>query len=892
MGSRVESGDPGGRGTRLTSAQMARMSRLLDEALPLDDEMRRLWLEALSAEHEDIAAVLREALLRTGTGDRDAPATLPKMLAGQESTSVTASGLKPRARIGPYELIQLLGVGGMAEVWLARRADGAVKRDVALKLPQLTRWRDEFAQRFAREREILASLEHPHIARLYDVGGDSGGLPYLTMEYVQGEALTDWSEARQLSVRQRLDLFLQVLDAVHFAHERQIIHRDLKPSNILVTASGHAHLLDFGIAKLLADPNEQTQLTGLHGRAFTPDYASPEMLCGDPIDARSDVYSLGVILYELLTGMRPYDLRVAVSSGLLREAIAAVDIKKPSANARTGGATEKPRQNRGRQLRGDLDLITLKALAKDPRDRYQSVAEVAEDLRHYLRGEAVKVRRNSFWYQITQLVRRHPVAVGAPALAAAIVLAFSATWVLMRNALTGFLNVNSVVVLPFLDLSEKHDQAYFSDGLSEELINRLSQVPDLRVPARTSSFYFKDKAATIAEIAKTLGVAHVLEGSVRKSGNALRITAQLIRADTGYPEWSDTYDRPLDDVIKMQDEIASAVIKAMKVRLHLDQITRPAAATNSEAYVMRLQAAFFENRGTLEDAAKALEYHRQETVLDPNSASAWAEFSIALAKQYNYGLLPWPQAKAAAQQAADRALQLDPTNAVAHLATFRVHLQDWDWSLADSELQRAVQREPNAFPREQSRLAIAFGRLDDALHWTQIWVSTDPLNHRAYQQLSQVLWGIGRNAEAEAAIRKAIEISPTAIYPHSFLAEILAVRGAAGESLAELAREPDENNRALTAPFVYEALGRKADAAAALRQLLGATDTASVAIAAVYALRGDRDSAFAWLDRARTEHAGDLLYFQATDPEMKYMHRDPRWAGLLRKMNLPVEQVQ
>src|ERR1700691_1320631 len=231
---------------------------------------------------------------------------LPQTVSGTDYNPVGASGLNAGDFVGPYELIRLLGAGGMAEVWLARRADGAFKRDVALKLPLLTRRRSDLEQRFVHERDILASLEHPNIARFYDAGVDTEGLPYLSMEYVKGQTLLGWCDTQVLGVEERLALFLQVLDAVKYAHEKHVIHRDLKPSNIFVTESGQVRLLDFGVAKLLEQEADQTQISRIYGQALTPDYASPELLRGEPVDPRSDVYSLGILLYELLTGTRPY----------------------------------------------------------------------------------------------------------------------------------------------------------------------------------------------------------------------------------------------------------------------------------------------------------------------------------------------------------------------------------------------------------------------------------------------------------------------------------------------------------------------------------------------------------------------------------------------------------
>src|SRR5271163_2521907 len=318
---------------RPTGPQIALMSRLLDEALPLGDVGRRRWLETLPAEYQDLLAPLRQALLQefNDSSDRRNSATFLES-ADEHAGRVEPTGLQPGERVGPYELIRLIGAGGMAEVWLAKRADGAFHREVALKLPSLTRVRHDLEQRFFRERDILASLEHPHIARLYDAGIDPQGLPYLSMEYLQGEPLTDWCDAQRLEIRARLRLFLQVLDAVQYAHERQVIHRDLKPSNILVTKAGQVRLLDFGVATLLdhGEVADKTPLTTVYGHALTPIYSSPELIRGDPVTAKSDIYSLGVVLFELLTGDRPYRLNAGASRAIIEQAIAAAEVRKPS----------------------------------------------------------------------------------------------------------------------------------------------------------------------------------------------------------------------------------------------------------------------------------------------------------------------------------------------------------------------------------------------------------------------------------------------------------------------------------------------------------------------------------------------------------------------------------
>ncbi|HEY0801214.1 MAG TPA: serine/threonine-protein kinase, partial [Steroidobacteraceae bacterium] len=543
---------------RLTAPQMATMSRLLDEALPLDDLGRRRWLEALSGKYQDLLPALRQALLpEFFASDLKGFVTMLDSGTIDERGGAAATGLQPGARVGPYELIRLIGAGGMAEVWLARRADGVFKRDVALKLPALTRVRRDLEQRFARERDILAGLEHPHIARLYDAGIDPDGLPYLSMEFVQGELLTAWCDAQRLGIRERLRLFLQILGAVQYAHDRHVIHRDLKPSNILVTNAGQACLLDFGVATLLDNGEEassQAPLTSLYGYAITPAYASPELVRGDPVDAKSDIYSLGVVLFELLTGDRPYRLNAGASRALLEQAIAEAEVRKPSAQlvekAWTARATTHEQLTR--QLRGDLDLIVLKALAKDPHARYASAAAFADDLQRFLDGKPIYAQPPSLSYRLGKFIRRNRTVVAVAAAAGVVVLAMAVYDIARRAAdLKRFtdsvvtirrpISDKSIAVLPFLDMSENQDQGYFSDGLSEELITLLAQIQDLEVIARTSSFHFRGKQVPISEIATTLGVAHVLDGSVRRAGNSVRVTAQLIRADNGVHLWSQAY---------------------------------------------------------------------------------------------------------------------------------------------------------------------------------------------------------------------------------------------------------------------------------------------------------------------------------------------------------------
>jgi len=419
---------------KIPADQWATVSRLLDEALDLETDARPTWLAQLTAREPQVGAVVGRLLAAHAERETaDVLATLPRLRLAAAPCAPMPAALAEGERVGPYRLLRELGTGGMAHVWLARRDDGAFIREVALKIPQLSRLRRDLGERFARERDILARLEHPNIARLYDAGVSADGLPYLAMEYVDGEPITVWCDRRRLDIAQRLTLFRQVLDAVQFAHANLVIHRDLKPSNILVTAGGQVRLLDFGIAKLLADDDtaHETQLTQLAGRALTPDYASPEQIKGEPLTIGSDVYSLGVVLYELLSGERPYQLKLK-SIAQLEQAIVGAEPARPSAgvtdiSARTRAATGP---KLARMLAGDLDTIVLKSLAKTPSERYATIAAFADDLQRHLDGRPVHARPASALYRARKFVSRNRLAVGAAgSVAFALVLAASvSTW--------------------------------------------------------------------------------------------------------------------------------------------------------------------------------------------------------------------------------------------------------------------------------------------------------------------------------------------------------------------------------------------------------------------------------------------------------------------------------
>ncbi|MFO1302939.1 MAG: protein kinase [Burkholderiales bacterium] len=415
----------------MDAATLQRLSSLLDRAFELDPAAREDWLDGLDEDDAPLAPRLRELLARTAAQRTTGMLGSPPAFTVVDADDAAPAGLAAGDLIGPYRLERLLGRGGMGEVWLAERDDGTVKRKVALKLPHLS-WSPAFAERFARERDFLASLEHPHIARLYDAGVDRHGRPFMALEYVEGKPIDVFCREGALAVDARLRLILQVAGAVAFAHGRLVLHRDLKPGNMLVTADGNVRLLDFGIAKMMeGDAAHETALTRVGGRALTLDYASPEQIRGEPLGTASDVYSLGVVAFELLAGARPYRLKRG-SAAELEDAI--VDDDAPLASSIAEHDAVRKR------LKGDLDAILNKALKKHATERYATVDAFAQDLRWHLAGQRVLARPDTLLYRASRFAQRHrvPLAVGAIAIAAfGLAIGLGATAIVILALLVG-----------------------------------------------------------------------------------------------------------------------------------------------------------------------------------------------------------------------------------------------------------------------------------------------------------------------------------------------------------------------------------------------------------------------------------------------------------------------
>jgi len=877
----------------LTVEQMARLDRLLDQVIDLDPKERQRWLEQLPEAEHDLLPFLQEAMSEDG-------AVLLESLPEFELEEAGA-GLKPGACIGAYQLLRPLGTGGMAQVWLARRADGSIKREVALKIPSVLHVRGDLAARFEREKDILAALEHPHIARLYDAGVSQDGMPFLAIEHVNGQPITAWCDLLRMPIKERIILFLQVLEAVEYAHKKGVLHRDFKPSNVLVTQDGQIRLLDFGIAKLLRQ--QDAQITRVYGRALTPNYASPEQLKDEDLSPASDIYSLGVLLYELIAGVLPYQLE----SGSTTQQLPVPEKPSTKIDAKAAEVRAAPPEKLVRSLKGDLDAIVMKAIAPNVTQRYQSARDFAQDLKAYLDGRPIKALPATAMTRLVKLLRREPTKalVGVLAVLLLGLLAFELLPISRRTEATSVqaratptlsipISDKSIAVLPFNDMSEHHDQEYFSDGLSEELIDQLARSPDLKVIARTSSFYFKGKQVPVAEIAKTLGVAHLLVGSVRKDAQHLRITAQLVRASDGAQLWSQTYDRNASAIFNVQDEIASTVAHALSAKLHARDLSASEKMTSSDAYDLFLQGDYFHHRDNPGDMQKAIEYYKKAIEVDPNYALAWAELGIVYTVQASEHERSVEEVGMQARGAIDRALKIDPGLARAHDALGFFHqILTWDWSAARSEYQRAISLDPVGRVVRSAQLSLAEldmiqdGKVEELVRFDLEWLARDPLNVPGILlDLALNQWITGHWNDSAASFEKLLEMNPHVVSGHAWYAQTLLFLGKPVDALAQAEKESDKRSRLGVLPAIYWNLGQKGQSDIALAQLEHEfADIAPTAIAEMYAYRGEQNKAFAWLERGYKAHDPQLMYLKV-DPYLRLLRNDPRYHRLLKRMKL------
>jgi len=882
---------------RWSAEEWKAISPYLDQALDLESPERERWLSELETLKPRLADELR-ALLATHEAV-DAAKFLER--------SPLSPGVEPAAgqQFGAYTLESLLGRGGMGSVWLARRSDGHFEAKVAIKILDHRGVARQGAEQIRREASLLARQSHTNIARLFDAGFGADGQPFLVLEYVEGIRIDDYCRSTALSLDARLALILPVIDAVAHAHSQGIVHRDLKPSNILVTVDGTAKLLDFGVASLISKSASLTTSAAISKIApldatldtpqslgMTPAFAAPEQIRGEPVTPASDVYALGILLHLLITDRHPFASDTSTPTQVIR---AVLTDDASLASESIAAASSK------RWVRGDLDADIAKTIQREPENRYATAAELAADIRRFLSYRPVHARSHNWIQRAAMVTRRHPAWGPLILLSLALtvtIIAGDIIWTHSKDTKSFVPPARSVAILPFVDLSEKMDQEYFSDGLSEELIDQLTNVPDLVVPARTSSFYFKGRQSTIAEIARTLNVANVLEGSVRKIGTRLRVTAQLIRADNGYHIWSETFDRNVDDIFKIQDEIAAAVVKALKVSLLAGISSDLGGTRNVEANDLFQQASYIYSQGATNAGADAVRLAQHAAQLDPRFARAWALLSRVLLFQARHVKLSDADRRAAeleARDAAQKAVALEPNLPDAHVALGRVFTWiDHNTTMAESEFELALKlnaRSADAL-MQLSSVARARGQPEKRLALAQRALALDPLNTNVLAMNGQMNYEAGKFEQAEALLRKLQEVSPRDQYVAQNLGAVMLMRGNPAAALAEFERGPISNEAKLWGEaLVYPALGRPSDGDEALAKVEKSSMEGSIHpiyIAVIHAYRGDIDAAFDWLDRqfrVDSQELRDVLI--ADDPMLNKLKSDPRFKALRQKLGLP-----
>jgi eukaryotic-like serine/threonine-protein kinase len=770
---------------------------------------------------------------------------------------------------GRYEIREEIGRGGMASVYLAE--DLRHGREVALKVMH-----PEFAhtvgpERFLKEIGYVAKLNHPKIVPLFD-SGEAGGLLYYTMPYLPADDLQTHVRAKtQLPVDEALKITMDVCDALTHAHDQKLIHRDIKPSNILLSG-GHALVMDFGIAR----GEDQAVLTATGVVVGTPKYMSPEQGTNDPIDRRTDVYSLGCVLYEMLVGTAPFDGPTAVS-------IQARHLMDRPPSVTTVRSTVPP----------VVEAALMKALEKAPVDRFQTTEEFRAELDKGL---------SEFQTQIYTAVRppvkgrmtRYAWRLGV--VAGVVGVAFGG-WLLGSGGAIGRTDAASVAVLAFEDLSTEGGSEYLGDGIAEELIMGLASVNGLRVAARTSAFAFKTRDAFLPEIGEALRVAHILEGSIRRTGDSLQVSVRLIRASDESQLWSDTYLTSLSRVSDVQDLVAMAVVDELGVTLDEDRARLMAQATaNAQAYDLYLQGRFYMNSRSFE-MGRAIPLFAQATELDPDYARAHAAMAFTHSLIGLYNLLPPDSVFPLAQAEAARSLAIEPEGgeALAAMGLTKM-IWEWDWPGAGDALQRAIAAEPNNAQARSWYVLYLVVTEDDpvaALEHAHLAVDSDPLSYAARITLGQTLMRHGRPEEAIQTLEEALVNEPASSqFVTTFLAAAYGDTGRwdrALELFEPLVEELGRRTLSLSvlATF-YARSGRIEDAAAIMDEMLvrGRRERiTSLSLAHGYAAMGRRDEAFEMLDealRVRESVIISLRWF----PELRDLADDPRYDAIMRRVGL------
>src|SRR5438093_3625699 len=731
---------------------------------------------------------------------------------GEDDESLGSSPVAMPTDFDDYELLKEIGRGGQGVVYRARQK--SLNRTVALKVIGGGHWdREAHLRRFRLEAEAAASLNHPFIVPIHEIR-ERDGCCYFSMNLIEGGQLDEAVKRQVISIRRAVELIAKLARTVHYAHENGILHRDIKPGNVLLDKEGEPHLTDFGLARLIETEGTVTRTTEMLG---TPSYMAPEQANGNAeVTAAADIYGLGAVLYQLLTGAPPFVGRSTYETVRL---LLETDPRQPR--------LLNPKVDR------DLSTICLKCLEKDPQRRYLSALALVEDLERWLGHEPIQARRTGFVTRGSKWLRRKPaIAVSVASLVALIAVLVIVIWngELFRQppSNAAVVSERSIAVLPFLNLSDDKANAYFADGIQDEILSRLSKIAELKVISRTSTEKYKSSLLNLREIGQQLRVANILEGQIQKAGDEVRITVQLINASTDSHLWSETYDRKMTEMFGVESEVAQRIASSLQARLTGSERRAIAArpTENTQAHQLYLKGRFFWNKRTGADLQTAADYFQQAISADPSYSNAYAGLAQAtlLMPFYDAGASQdmFPKAKAAAT----RSIDLDESSPEGHAALAMLLCYDFKVRESEAEFKRAIELDPNYATAHHwygNTLLTTLGRFDEAIKEGKRAIELDPFSLIINADLGTTLMEARRYNDALAQLRATLALDGNFVYAHDILGSVLLLKGDVNAAIAEYEKvrtlADDDCNVLALLGLAYAKTGRKTEAMQLLEEL-------------------------------------------------------------------------
>jgi serine/threonine-protein kinase len=891
-----------------TSERWRQIKSIHDDAIQYAPDERARFLKDVCGDDN----LLRREVESLLSSYSDAENFMEQPAVAQEVSGMSESGDKKPGTgkcFGHYEIIKQIGAGGMGEVYLAQ--DKKLDRRVAVKILNERFSRDESnLRRFTQEAKAASALNHPNILVIHEIG-EAGDAHFIVSELVEGNTLREIFNQSPLKSAEVLDVSIQIAGALAAAHAARIIHRDIKPENIIVRPDGYVKILDFGLAKLV---EQQKSFIGVDDKTAemnhtakgvilgTANYMSPEQARGEPVDERTDIFSFGVLLYEMISGRTPF------VGNTVSETFANLMNSEPQPLARyAAGVSDELQRIVSKMLRKNKDkrYQTMKDVLTDLKDLRETMAfgerlekshtPGAENATNILQAatDATNFQTSETRHGFSQKIKQHKSAALAVLITSVAALAVAGYFA--YTALRPRPPITSVAVLPFQNGSGDASLDYLSDGLSESVIDRLSQLAQLKVIARSSSFKYRGENIDFKEVANKLGVRAIVTGRIIQRGDNLSIRVEMIDARDNRQLWSEQYNRRLADAIAVQQEIARTVSEELRLKLseaQEQQITKR-LTNNSQAYQFYLNGVFLRRKGGTENVKKSLEYQNQALALDPNFALAYTE----VARGYNTlvlnGVLAPQDGKPKARAAIEKALELDETLAEVHLAKARIKRDELDRTGAEREYRRAIELSPNLADAylAYSIYLIQSERMDEALRHIERAQQLDPLRVALKTTEGNILYFARRYDEAIQKLQDAVKLEPDDTTSHYYLGYAYTAKGQYAEAIGSLQTAAKINGET-TSTLVY--LGQayakwgKRDEALGILDRLKTTEkyVSPAELAILYTALGDKEKAFALLEKAYT--ARDLqLQFLKVEPGYDALRDDPRFTDLLRRADFP-----